>query len=111
MISGDVLDSKKADEDASIYHDGAASDEEDGGGLVGVGVTEEVGDMQKAVKSSFLLSYMLKPSHSLTQVFDKNRTAQEKLFKRMYNFGTREDWRWVRRVDSSYLDVETTKYQ
>ena len=42
LISVDVLDSEEADEDASINHDGAALDEEDGSGLVGAGVTEEV---------------------------------------------------------------------
>ena len=29
----------------------------------------------------------------------------------MCNFGSREEWRKGRRVVSSYLDVETTKYQ
>ena len=39
FISVDVFDSEEAAEDASINHDDAALDEEDGSGLVGVGVT------------------------------------------------------------------------
>ena len=35
----DVLDSEEADEDAYVHHYGAVSDEEDGSGLVGAGVT------------------------------------------------------------------------
>ena len=76
MIAVYVLDSEVAAEDASIYHDADDLDEEYGSGLVGAGVTEEVGDMQKALKSSSILSYMLKPSHLLTQGFGNNRTAQ-----------------------------------
>ena len=67
--------------------------------------------MHKALKSSSILSYMLKPSHLLTQGFGKNRTAQEKLFKHMCNFGSRAEWRKGRSVISYYLDVENTKYQ
>ena len=62
LIALDVLDSEEADEDASISHDGAALDEEDGSGLVGAGVAEEVEYMQKSVKYLFILFYMLKPS-------------------------------------------------
>ena len=58
MISVDVLDSD---------HDGAALDEEGGGGFVGSVVTEDVEGIHKAVKYSFLLYYMLKPDHLLTQ--------------------------------------------
>ena len=61
MIAVDVLDSEEAAEDASIVHDAAAEIEEDGSGLVGVGLTEEVQDMQMALKSSSLSSYILKP--------------------------------------------------
>ena len=111
LIAVDVLDSEEESEDASIVHDDAALDKEDGSGLVGAGVTEEVGDMQKALKSSFILSCMLKPSKLLTQGFENNRTAQDKLFKHMRNFGSRAEWRKGRRVVSSYLDVETTKDQ
>ena len=107
----DGLDSEEVAGDAPIFHDDAAFDEEDGSGLVGAGVTEEVQDMQKALKSSSLSSYILKPSSLLTQGFEKNRTAQEKLFKHMCNFGSRAEWRKGRRVVSSYLDVETTKDQ
>ena len=64
--------------------------------------------MQKALKSSSLLSYILKPYFLLTQGFEKNRTAQENLFKHMCNFGSRSEWRKGRSVISSYLDVETT---
>ena len=90
---------------------GAVLDEEDDSGLVGAGVTEEVEDMQKSLKSSSLLSYILKPSRLLTNGFENNRTAQEKLFKHMCNFRARQEWREGRRVVSSYLDVDTTKYQ
>ena len=58
MIAVDVLDSEKVSEDASIVHDDADFDEEDGSGLVGAGVTEEVQDIQKALKSSSLSSYI-----------------------------------------------------
>ena len=57
--------------------------------LVGEDVTEEVEDMQKALKYYYLQSYMLKLSHLLTQGFENNRTAQEKLFKHMCSFGSR----------------------
>ena len=89
LIAVGVIDSEEESEDASIDHDGAASDEEDWIGLVGEGVTEEVGDIQKAVQYYSLSYYMLKTSHLLTQGFENNRTAQEKLFKHMCNFGAR----------------------
>ena len=63
------------------------------------------------MKFSSLSSYMLKPSKLLTQGFEKNRTAQEKLFKHMCNFEPRAEWRKGRIVISSYLDIETTKDQ
>ena len=66
--------------------------------MLGAGVTEEVEDMQKAVKYSSLFPYRLKPSNLLTQGFEKNRTAQENFFKHMCNFGTWEEWREGRRV-------------
>ena len=62
----DIIDSEEAAEDASINHDDAALDDEAGSGLVGSGVTEEVGYMQRALKSSSLSSDMSKPSHLLT---------------------------------------------
>ena len=40
FIDVDVLDSEESDEDASIDHDGDTLDEEDGSGLVRVGVVE-----------------------------------------------------------------------
>ena len=67
--------------------------------------------MQKALKYYSLLSYMLKPSHLLTQGFDKNRKAQEKIFKHMCNFGARAEWMEGRRVVRPYTYVDTTKYQ
>ena len=39
LIAVDFLDSEEAAEDASIVHDDAAFDEEDGSGLVGAGIT------------------------------------------------------------------------
>ena len=87
LIYVDVLESEETAEDASIVHDDAAEIEEDGSGLVGGILTEEVQDMQKASKSSSLSSYILKPSSLLTQGFEKNRTAQEKLFKHMCILG------------------------
>ena len=69
LISVDVLDSEEASQDASIDRGGTALGEQDGISLAGVCVTEEVGDMQKDLMSSSLSSYMLKPSHLLTQVF------------------------------------------
>ena len=91
LIAVDVLDSEEAAVDAFIVHDDATFDEEDVRSLLGVGVTEEVQYMQKALKPSSLLSYMLKPSKLLTQGFENNRTAKEKLFKHMCNFGSRAE--------------------
>ena len=54
---------------------------------------------------------MSKPFKLLTQGFEKNRTAQEKLLKNMCNFGSWEEWRKGRSVISSYIDVDTTKDQ
>ena len=81
MLDGVICEEE--DKDYSIDNDAAASYEEYGSGLVGAGVTEEVEDMQKYMKCSSILSYMLKPFHLLTQVFENNRTAQKKLFKHM----------------------------
>ena len=67
--------------------------------------------MQKALISSSILFYMLKPSHLITWGFENNMMAQEKLFKCMCNFGTIENWREGISVVSPYLDVETTKDQ
>ena len=50
----DVLDSEKAAGDSFINHDGDALDLECGSGLVGEVVTEEVEDMQKALKYYYL---------------------------------------------------------
>ena len=45
LIAVDFLESEEAADDASIIHDDAALDEEDGGGLIGAGTIEEVGYM------------------------------------------------------------------
>ena len=111
LITVDVIDSKEAAEDDSIDHGGVALDEEDESSLVGAGVPEEVEDIQKDLKYYSLSYYMLKPSNLLTQVFDNNRTEQEKLFTHIYNFGARAELREGRRVVGYYLDVDTTKYQ
>ena len=111
LIDVDVIDSEETAGYSAIDHDNDALDEEDGNVLVGVGVTEEVGDIQKALHYSSLLSYMLKPSNLLTHGFGNNMTAQEKLLKHMCNFGSLAKWREGRRFVSSYLDVETTKDQ
>ena len=111
LIAVDVFDSEEAAEDASIVYDDAAEIEEDGSGLVGGIRTEEVQYMQKASQYSSLSSYILKHSILLTQGFEKNRIAQEKLFKHMCNLGSRVERRKGRSVISSYLDVETTKDQ
>ena len=42
LIAVDGLDSEEVAGDAPIFHDDAAFDEEDGSGLVGAGVIEEV---------------------------------------------------------------------
>ena len=47
LIDVHVIDSEEASEDTYIDHYDAALDEEYGSDLVGEGVTEEVGDMQK----------------------------------------------------------------
>ena len=67
--------------------------------------------MKKSSKSSSLSSYMLKYSHLLTQGFGENRTSQEKLLKHMGYFEAWSEWREGRRVVSSYVDFDTTKYQ
>ena len=52
----DVLESGEAAGNASIVHDDADFGEEDGSVLLGAGVTEEVQDMQKALKISSISS-------------------------------------------------------
>ena len=84
LIAVDVLDSEEAAEDDSIYHGDAALDEEDGSGSIGAGIIEEVGDMQEALKYSYLLSYMMKPSHLLTQGFGNNSIEHDNIFKHMF---------------------------
>ena len=49
---------------------------------------------------------MLDPTYLLTQGFNKNNKAQEKLLNHMCNFEAHEELREVRRFVSSYLDVE-----
>ena len=63
-------------------------------------------ELQRIVKYSSLLSYMLKPPYLITQGFNKNKKAQEKLFSHMRNFGSYAEWSNGRRSVSSYLGVE-----
>ena len=86
LISVDVLDCEEADEDGSIDNYGSGLDEEDesGSGEVDVrtGVTqsktEEVEEVQRYMKYSYISSYILKPPSLLTQVFNKNNKSQKK---------------------------------
>ena len=87
MIAVDVLESEEAAEYVSIVHDDATFDEDDGSGLVGAGITEEVQDMQKDLNSPSLFSYILELYKLLTQGFENDMTAQKKLFEHMCNFG------------------------
>ena len=72
LIYIDVLDSDEASDDGSIYN-GAAALDESGSGETGVitGVTqsgtEDVEEVQRVVKSSFISSYMMKPLSLLTR--------------------------------------------
>ena len=54
LISVNVLYSEDAAKDDFIDHYDIYFDEDNGSGLVGAGVIEEVGDMQKDLKSSSL---------------------------------------------------------
>ena len=67
--------------------------------------------MQRVVKSSSLSSYIMKPPSLLTQVFNKNKKAQENIFAHMCNFMAREEWGDERRAASSYIDVEISHDQ
>ena len=119
FVATDILDSEEAYGGGSIDNDGAALDEEDESGLVEAGVRtgvtqsgkEEVEEVQRVVKYSSLLSYMLKRPSLLTQVFNNNKKTQKKLFNNMCNFGARAEWRNGRRAFSSYLDVEIRNYK
>ena len=93
LIAVDVLDSGESAENASIDHYSVTLEEDSGSGMLGSGVTEEVEYIQKAVKYSSIFSYMLEPSHLLTQSFENNRKEQEKLSKHICNFGARVEWR------------------
>ena len=62
--------------------------------------------MQRVVKYSSLLSFMLKPTSLLAKGFDNNKKAHEKLFNHMCSFRAWEEWRNSRRSVSSYLDVD-----
>ena len=73
--------------------------------------TEEVEEVQRVVKSYSISSYMLKPTSLLTQGFNKNKKAQQKLFNHMCNFGARKEWRNGRRSARSYLDVDINNDQ
>ena len=67
--------------------------------------------MQRVVKYSSLLSYMLKPPSLLTHGFNKDKKAQGHFFKFMCNFGSRADWRNGRRSVRYYLDVDISNDQ
>ena len=62
--------------------------------------------MQRVAKFSSLSSYMLKSTSLLTQGFNTDKKAHEKLFKHMCNFGVQSEWRNERRSVISYLDVK-----
>ena len=68
-------------------------------------------EVQKIVKYSSLLSFMLKHTSLLTEGFKENKKSQEDLFKIMFNFGSLSVCRNGRRSVSSYIDVDTRKYQ
>ena len=68
-------------------------------------------EVQRVMKHSSLLSYMLKPHSLLTQIFNKNKKAQENIFKHMYNFGAWAEWSNGRIAVSSYLDVDISNDQ
>ena len=72
LIAVDVIDSDEAPADSSFVHDGAALYEEDVSGLLGAGVTEEVGDMQNYFKSLLVPTYCRVPRVGNT---DETQTA------------------------------------
>ena len=84
FVATDILDSEEATEDSSIDNYGAdlyeEDDSESGEAGVRTGVTqlgiEEVEEVQRIVRYSSLLSYMLKNTSSITQGFNKNKKAQ-----------------------------------
>ena len=67
--------------------------------------------MQRVVKYSSILSYILKPTSLLAQGFNRNKKAHEKLFKHMCNFGARSERRTEGISVSSCLDVEISNDQ
>ena len=73
--------------------------------------TKYVGDVQQAVKYSSISSYMLKLTSLPILGFKDNNNAQENLSKHMCDFGARTKWWSGRLVASSYIDVDTIKYQ
>ena len=123
LIYMDVLEYEGAAEDGSIDNYSYASDKEDTRGLgkvcvstgVSTGVnesgTEEVEEVQQAVKYYSILSYMFKPTSLLTQVFNKNNKEQDNFFSHMCNFGAWLERRNWRTAISSYLEVDTINDQ
>ena len=115
----EILDFEEADEVGYIDYYGDALDEDDYivsvDAGVSTGVTEvvpkQVEGVQQAVNYSSLLSHMFKYPSLITQGFKQNIKAQEKLFKHMFNFGVHIDWSNGILAVSSYLHVETSKYQ
>ena len=94
-----------------LQEDGSGSGEADVRTRVTQSGTVEVEEVQRVMKYSSLSSYMLKPPSLITQGFNKNKKAQEKLFKNMCNFGAREEWRNGIISVRSYLDVEISNDQ
>ena len=83
LIATNVIESKGVADDDSIDSDGADLDKEDDNGPVEAGVitcvpepgTEEVEEVHQDVKSSYLLSYILKPTSSIIQGFKENKNS------------------------------------
>ena len=119
LIYTDVTDPEEAYQYGSIDDDCVDFYKECESGLGEAGVsidvigagTKEVEEVQNSVKYSYLQSYMLKPPSLLTQGFKYNNLTQQKLFKCMYKFGAQSEWSSGRRYVSSYIDVDTIKYQ
>ena len=119
LIYTDVTDPEEVYQYSSIDDDCVDFYKECESGLGEAGVstdvigsgTKEVEEVQNSVKYSYLQSYMLKPPSLRTQGFKYNNLTQQKLFKCMYKFGAQSEWSSGRRYVSSYIDVDTIKYQ
>ena len=102
-----------------VDYDGDALDEDEERGFgeegMSTGVTEavtkEVEVVQWDVKSAYISSYMLKNHSFLTQVFKENSKAQDNIFKQIFDFGAREEWRRGIIAMSSYISVKNRKHK